>query len=80
MSDNKSNLHSYAPGRAYSIIIIGSKETLPPGTPPGGFPIYYVPDRKKERNQGPGGRGPPSVPPRSTWYKFLEGGPLPPGT
>jgi len=37
MSDNKSNLHSYAPGRAYSIIIIGSKETLPPGTPPGGF-------------------------------------------
>ena len=46
----------------------------------GGFPIYYVPDRKKERNQEPGGRGPPSVPPRSTWYKFLEGGPLPPGS
>ena len=38
--------------------------------PRGGFRVTMFPD------QEPGGRGPPS----STWDKFFEGGPLPPGS
>jgi len=46
--------------------IYWSQETPPPG----GFLFTMFP------NQEPGGRGPP----RSTWYKFFEGGPLPLGS
>jgi len=48
-----------------------SKETSPRGGPPGGGSYLLCSLIKNPKE---------SDPPRSTWYKFFEGGPLPPGS